>query len=932
LVVGAMGVATHAYADDAKATDSAEEIVITGQRASIQSAQAIKKNANAVVDSIVADDMGKLPDRSVTEALQRVPGVTISRFESLSDPEHQAAEGTGVAVRGMTQVRAELNGRDIFSASGGRSLSFEDVPAELMAGVDTYKSPSADMIEGGLGGTVNLRTRMPFDAAGQVASVTVKGNYGDAIKEANGEYSGLYSNRWTTGAGEFGALIDLSTSKLSNRSDNIYSRAYFPETIDGATQYTPRGIDWRRIDFHRQRDGQYAAFQWAPSDSLEVYFTAFHSKHDQTWDENAFFIDSGGAMATFTPSEATGSHWTYDKNGALVAGTITTANGIPFGTSTREAFAVSNTTDYSTGLKWSPDEHWTFKADLQYINAKSRGVDDTIGLVVYPPNETVSGLNTATPSIGIDSSYLQNYANYSMGQFMEIVSDNKADEWAGKFDAEYKLDDSIIKSVKAGMRFTDKSADNRSGNLWTAEYQPWQVGSSWQPYHSTSALPKISNPTDLTLFKFDNFFRGNANVPTAAYLVGQQWVSNHNLKATYTHFDPTGSSNCCGGPDWTAIDLSLPKNQNGQTEKTAAAYIMTNYGFDDLSMPIDGNFGVRVVETKNAAQGQLKFPTFALTDGTKPFYQPDQTYNANDTYTEVLPSFNLRMKVTNDIFIRLAASQAMWAPEFTQLGANIQLNAAHAANGGTGYDLSLTSNTNPYLKPMKANQFDLSAEWYFDEHGGMAHAGIFSKDVKDIFSNGHSQSAFDGNTYNASWLINAGTASINGLEVGFTKFFDFLPAPFDGLGIDSNYTYIDSSTKVPPSVAPTDTDGSTYGTLPYVGLSKNSYNVVAMYEKYDWSARLAYNWRSKYLLSVGPNGYSGTDPVTYNLPIYGDNYGQLDASIGYKFNDKVSVNFEASNLSKSVVRGIMDQNAAGNHYAFMYATDIRYAVSLRATF
>ncbi|HOY24043.1 MAG TPA: TonB-dependent receptor plug domain-containing protein, partial [Cellvibrio sp.] len=285
LVVGAMS-SLPVYA--AEAAES-EEIIITGQRASVQSAQAIKKNSNVIVDSIVAEDIGKLPDRSVTEALQRVPGITVSRYTN-GDAEHPAVEGSGVAIRGMTQVRAELNGRDIFSASTGRGLSFEDVPAELMYAVDTYKSPSADMIEGGLGGTVNLRTRMPFDSAGQLASFTVKANYGDQIKETNGEYSGLYSNRWETEIGEVGFLVDISTSDLSSRSDQIYTRAYIPRTIDNKTVYVPKGADWRRNDYSRSRDGAYAALQWAPNEDTEVYLTVFRSQHDSAWDENAYFI------------------------------------------------------------------------------------------------------------------------------------------------------------------------------------------------------------------------------------------------------------------------------------------------------------------------------------------------------------------------------------------------------------------------------------------------------------------------------------------------------------------------------------------------------------------------------------------------------------------------------------------------------------------
>src|SRR5690606_11276551 len=201
LVAGALGSAAPVMAQGGEA-GAIEEVLVSGQRGSIQSAQLLKQNAEQIVDSIVSDDIGKLPDRSITEAIQRVPGVTIERFMSIGDPEHFSAEGSGVAIRGMKHVRSELNGRDSFSASGGRSLSFEDVPAEVMAGVDVYKSPSAYMSEGGLGGTVNLRTKMPFDSDGQKISASASANYGDFIEETKPSFTGLYSNRWDTSVGE----------------------------------------------------------------------------------------------------------------------------------------------------------------------------------------------------------------------------------------------------------------------------------------------------------------------------------------------------------------------------------------------------------------------------------------------------------------------------------------------------------------------------------------------------------------------------------------------------------------------------------------------------------------------------------------------------------------------------------------------------------
>ena len=192
--------------DDVKKDDSGTTtVVIKGQRAALESAAARKRNADEIVDSIVADDIGKLPDKSVTEVLQRVVGVTIDRTLNRVDPQqgvgdgvnHYAAEGTGVSVRGLTYVRSELNGRDAFSANGGRALSFEDVPPELMSGVDVYKNPSAEQIEGGIGGLVNLRTALPFDFKGKKGALSVEASRSDLRGKTSPSFSGLFSNRWS---------------------------------------------------------------------------------------------------------------------------------------------------------------------------------------------------------------------------------------------------------------------------------------------------------------------------------------------------------------------------------------------------------------------------------------------------------------------------------------------------------------------------------------------------------------------------------------------------------------------------------------------------------------------------------------------------------------------------------------------------------------
>ncbi len=943
-----------------------EEVLIRGLRSSIRSAQDIKRNATNIVDAIVAEDIGKLPDRSVTEALQRLSGISVSRFDNPGDPEHFAGEGAGVTVRGLPQVRGELNGGDIFSADGGRGLSFDDVPAELMAGVEVYKSPTADMVEGGLGGIVNLVTRMPFDSEGQVFSVTAKGNYGDIIEETNYEYSGLYSNSFEFGEeGRFGFLFDVSKSDISSRADNLYVRTFHPRVPGGTgdlaeiesdrTVWVPRGADWRRNDYARSREGVYAAIQLAPNDDLEFYLTRFSSTAERDWLENAFFIDAGGGFDSFLPVKAS-DNWVYDENNALVSGTITTAqgNGVPFGTSTRLAQNESKTTDISFGFSWNATENLEISADVQRVDSTSMGQDFTLGLVAYPQTITVSELDTTsgTPDVAVESGYLEDFTNYSYGQMMIIVSDNEASANAYRLDAEYSFDDSIVKSVKAGVRFAEKDGDNRGGGNWSARYQPWQVGTSWQPYASTDALPKIADTQYITRFTFDDFQRGNANVPATAWLYDPAYLTD--FESTANEIVAITPGGCCS-PDLSLVDLHDVNNMNTQEEKSEAAYLMMNFGFDDWVVPMSGNIGVRHIKTENTAFGQLSYPTFTVqeTDGggnvvdeIQPFFQPDIPFGAENSYSHTLPSMNLNFFPHEDVVLRFAAAKGIWKPAFGQLKAVLGLNAEFREDitqpdtvadfTPDMVDFSLSSNgTNPYLEPMLATQFDLSAEWYFNEDGGMVYTALFSKDVEDFFRT--EVTTFDeiaGFTdVTSEVLVNTGTADIQGFEVGFTLFFDNLPDALDGLGVQANYTYVDSETEVPDNTSPVDTDGSDYGTLPLEGLSKDTYNLMLMYENHGWNARLAYNWRSEQLLGVGPNGWSGSNAgIDWRLPVYSDDYGQLDFSMGYDINEAISLHFDAYNISQSDTRGSIDQVGAGKHTAFVYSQDTRYSFSVRAHF
>ncbi|HEY1035030.1 MAG TPA: TonB-dependent receptor, partial [Pseudoxanthomonas sp.] len=591
-------------AKEGDAPTELDAVVVTGIRGSVYRAQDIKRDADTFVDSVTALDIGALPDRSVTETLSRIPGVTIDRFLTVGDPEHFSAEGGGVQVRGLTQVRSELNGRDSFSASGGRSLSFQDVPAELMAGVDVYKNQKADMIEGGLGGTVDLRTFMPFDIDGSRFGMSFSANRGDFADQLKPSGSVLFSNRWDTDAGEFGILVNLAHSELATRTDGMFVRPFFNTANsdldnDGTNEslWLPRGADWRTLEYERERQGAYVALQWRPNDNLELFATAFQSRYDELWYEDAIFVSNDPLQVRVDASQP------YELDGnVFVSGRLRSNGDIPMGTDIRASHRKSDTTDYSFGLKWLFSDRTEFSTDVQYIKANTEALDSTVSLGLNVPYIDID-LGHGVPRIGVDNQFTANPANYYWGFTMDHQDDNTADEIAWRADLKHSFDSNVFDSVKFGVRVTDRDAHSiDTGYDWQPVFQPWM---QWWALPGGVPLPGLDlngtvNSSLTNLITFDNFYRGGASTPGSFYSPVLSTALNFPNSYLDIHGAATPYYTCCYG-QITPRNLADPQWGNVQTERTYAAYAMLNFAMDEAR--IDGNVGVRVVRTENSAKG-----------------------------------------------------------------------------------------------------------------------------------------------------------------------------------------------------------------------------------------------------------------------------------------------------------------------------------------
>ncbi|WOB49117.1 TonB-dependent receptor [Xanthomonas hydrangeae] len=881
--VMAISVATllsaQAYAQDATTTaapaqdpttQQLDTVQVTGTRSSVTKAQLVKQNAEQIVDSIVAEDIGKLPDNNVAEALQRISGIQITR---------NYGEGSSIAIRGLTQVRTELNGRDIFTANDGRGLSFEDVSAELLGGVNVYKNPSADMIEGGLGGTVDLRTRLPFDYDGRKIAGSVQYNHYDLADDGKPAFSGLFSDRWQTGIGEIGLLVNYSQQKSPFRQDTISIEPWYTQTdlpgYIGQEVSVPHGAGINTTVGERERKTGAFAMQWRPNDSVEVYTQVLRSEYDFSWHDYSFFA-------------LTGTNNMQGLPGIQVNGRNEFVNGsfqnVPTESNTSLTERHSVTTDYSLGGKWTVNEKLTLSTDFQYVDATTTGTRYILSTGQSTSPQFNVDFRGDLPRLSVtDSSgaegYLADVNNYDGWRYhLDNKDDNKGTELAWRADMDLAFDSDFVRSFKAGVRYTDRDAETK-GNIYRFMCINNCAGA---PFSQFPSVGVVTNP-------ITDFFRGEGHAFGPTLTASDAAVANY--QQTLATF---GAS---------PLEFS-PNNINAQTEKTYAAYGVLRFGVDSDSIPFDGNIGVRVVRTEVGSTG-VRTGTDGEGGGLIPV-------DAQQTYTDVLPSLNLRWMLSDTLQWRFAASRGISRPTFDRLNPNLSLSTG-SSNGASTFTGRAG---NPDLEPVKADQFDTALEWYFGQ-GSMMYGTLFYKKIEGFIADSVFNEVYDGRVWQITRPVNGDAGKIRGAELGYTQFFDFLPGWLSGFGLQTNYTYVDSEA---PSPTATDTNGQAL-TVPLEGLSKNSYNAILSYETSRFQGRVAYNWRSDWLVTTAGNG-------TGNLPVYNKGFGQLDASLRFNINDVWSISLDGVNLLDTRRESYLGSES---RYRDFVINDRRYGLTLRAS-
>jgi TonB-dependent receptor len=938
------------------------EVVVTARRKAIESADQLKKYSESMIDSVLADDAGKLPDVSITEVLQRVPGVSISRWISGSDAF--VAEGSGVQVRGLSDVAGRVNGREVFSANGGQGLSWTDVPPELMAGVDVYKAATADLIAGGTGGQINLRTKMPFDYQGLNAQASANEDYADFFRKASPTGSLLLDDTVQTAhLGKIGVLVDLSYGKYTSRADYISAEPFYETMVGGVNRYVAGGFNYGITEYWRTRKGGYAAFQWKPMDGVELSQTYWESKytelntgqavflnsHDLSVDPNGHnVIDAGGAVL------ASDSFYQFDpKQLGVSSGTVYTSGDTAVG---RKAH---DTRDLSTELDISPvGARWSLRASFQDVDADV----NEVGYNVFPSIPLSPGKYGAD-FIGVGKIFvpasataaLADPSQYSYSATMDTAAINTAHMNA--YGADYKLklsDEGFFRSFQVGARYADHTESDSGAYNWQA------LGAGWNGYQPVSYAN--GRPGDYAPAVFQNFFQGMSSVPNVL-LPSLSMVSR---------MDVLGDHELYGNPLKTTAQTN-PTDIAHVRYTDTAIYALIRFASDKgiFNIPYSGNFGVRVVRTKHFSEGEYEQNSGSYVDpATGITYDLPQTtpvpLSGGRTDTEALPSLNLLFTPSQHWQTRFSYNMTMDRPDVSSIQANgtlgaqttnISSNPSNQVNVLNGWNVTFG---NPDLKPVVSHNFDLAEEWY-GKPGSAAHISLFYKSIANWLVNSSTSRqwpvVFDEptpttqlvtvnyiGTYNSSQL-----AKIKGVEIGGHTYFDFLPGALRGFGIDANYTFIDSKN---PGDQVTDIFGQIHHDLPIQGLSRHNANLALLYDYKWWSARLAYNWRSQFLLGSNIGGlnssydyFSASTPNASDaycqspsqstcqyrklqLPLYSPSYGQLDFGITLRPSDHYYISFQVANLTDQMTRSRQGGYPSGDLPRQWWISDRHYNLSV----
>ena len=832
---------------------------------SLEKAQDIKRDEKGMVDAIVAEDIGKFPDLNLAESLQRIPGVVITR---------DAGEGRNISVRGLGPnfTRVRLNGLEALSTVGssdgqgganrGRSFDFNVFAADLFSQLIVRKTPSADVDEGSLGATVDLRTARPFDYDGFTLASSVQASYNDAAGTTRPRFAELISNTWADG--RVGALLSFAYSERETVEEGSGTVRWAGGTTNGgfnaaspftpalaADTYAPRFPRYTLMEHDQKRLGLTGSFQFRPSDRTLLTLDMLYSKIDATRDEK--YIEANG----LSKSSADGKRQIVVRDGVVQNGALVYAlmDNVDIRAENRHDEWSTRFQQYS--LEGSHRFTDNFRISAKAGTSKSAH-DNPVQATIMMDKLDVDGYsydyrqnpNLPIFNYGFDPTSAAGW-NLSVIRMRTNKVENTFD--TGQIDFDWIIGPSF--TLKGGIQAKDytfeSSETRRSANETIVPALPGG---------GTAVTPDL---TELARLSGLSGAPGEWVVPNFARIA--------DLFGIYSNSGTFAMSN------YAPSDRSV-------SEKVRGGYLMGEFDVDLGPVPLSGNFGVRYVRTTQTSTG------IATASGTP------TAATVTREYSDTLPSLNLVAEVAPDFLIRFAAAKVMARPGLGSLTPGVTVNVSGSARTVSG--------GNPLLDPIRAKTADLGFEWYFQE-GAMLGLAVFYKDIDSFIQNtretriyadsGLPPSLLDGTsaTVNDEFVftvpINTPGGPLRGFEVKYTQPFTFLPGFLNGFGVQLNYTRVQSQIQYLLST------GAAAQKEDLTGLSPTSWNATLFYEGQRFSGRVSATNRSDYLIQVpgtevgfnsASNGVHGQSGVT-----------QFDASVRWKFNEHVELSLEGSNLT-----------------------------------
>lgn len=935
-------------------SDDLQEIVVTGFRASLQSALDTKRNSNLPIESVAPEDIGKFPDQDVAESLQRLPGIQIDRAQGY---------GTAVLIDGLRQNLTTLNG-DVFltgkefyvsgegsgGGAGGNSQygSLEGIPSELVSGIDVYKNPNASMPEGGLGGTINLKTPDPLKAPD---GWSLGGNFRESDAQRD---SGWTPDATLVGSYKVSDRLAFSAS-LSYDKENTHTEEFQDQNrnqwliTDSATApyagvLTPGGLSklpqyyiepqlayFSDIFDDRETDGASLGVAFKISDSLTTNLRWFYSREDDTsytYSDKVWFNGQGTAPGALLPGIDPTQPYSIDGNGVVQNGTFN-ALGAETASLYQENVSQANNFQWVTKFDDGGPLRGIFDASFARATSNLQAAQADVEHGLYA---TSSGVATSPAAPGCNNGNVANcktgpanpgyqfsYANggtsglpsvsYNGNSYANVLSDpnyttfksnwawanlTTQEQYALRLDGAYDFGSGsdLSSTLSAGIRFTSRDVDQTFGRyLINGTLADGQVAGNTGCGASCGPWLYYQDPG-----------YGTPNIPYSTA------VSNPNLASTVPNFavgniivkNPatSGLSNPATYLNQVWAGAGVPNNTEQffvdglssfrVSEHTTAVYLM-----DDLASLADHfhlNFGLRVVNTQltidNGAAAQS--PTYYGTASWNGVDSNVVPVTTNRSYTDVLPSLNFVYDLTEAQKLRFGAAKVLAPQDLFSLGLGNSYNFTRQTNG---FGFAGGSSGNPQLDPYRASQFYLSYEDYFAP-SGLVSVGTFYKKVQSFVETKNIPTTIGGVTANVSEPVNAGGGKIYGLELGAQYAFGEALAPWlAGWGGAANYTYSNSTSDQTTAFA---------SSTPIPGVSKNSLTGQLYYEHQGFSIRASYSWRDKAVNDslVGATfAFPDQNGVEKVYQVFSAPYGQLDGQIGYDFNKHFGILLSVQNLT-----------------------------------